>query len=163
MWGRITTRPRSRSSPFGRGGKRWAKNYTRAPSDSIITADGGGSNGPRLRLWKWELQGLANPLEIPISVMRFPPGTSKWNKGEHRLFSFLSQTWRGEPLADYATVVNLIRRTTTRSGLTVKCRLDMRKYPTGRQVTDKEMATIHLVRAPFHGDWNYAIHPNEQN
>jgi len=100
---------------------------------------------------------------FPISVMHFPPGTSKWNKVEHRLFSFISQNWRGEPLADDETVVSLIRRTTTRTGLQVKCRLDMKKYPTGRKVTDEEMAMIHLVRDTFHGDWNYAIHPNEQN
>ena len=126
----------------------------------LITADGGGSNGPRLRLWKWELQRLSNRLGIPVSVMHFPPGTSKWNKVEHRLFSFISQNWRGEPLADYETVVKLIRRTTTRTGLRVKCRLDMRKYPLGRRVTDEEMATINLVSDAFHGEWNYSIKPN---
>ena len=128
----------------------------------LITADGGGSNGSRLRLWKWELQRLSDRLGIPISVMHFPPGTSKWNKVEHRLFSFISQNWRGEPLVDYETVVKLIRRTTTRTGLKVKCRLDMRKYPLGRKVTDEEMATIRLVPDPFHGEWNYSIRPHGQ-
>ena len=124
-----------------------------------ITADGGGSNGSRLRLWKWELQRLSNRLGFPISVMHFPPGTSKWNKVEHRLFSFISMNWRGEPLVDYETVVKWIRRTSTRTGLRVTCRLDMRKYPLGRKVTDKEMASINLVPDRFHGEWNYCVKP----
>ena len=127
-----------------------------------ITADGGGSNGSRLRLWKWELQRLSNRLGFPIAVMHFPPGTSKWNKVEHRLFSFISQNWKGEPLLDYETVVKLIRRTTTKTGLQVKCRLDMRKYPKGRKVTDEEMETVNLVRNDFHGDWNYSIIPHKR-
>jgi transposase len=139
-----------------------AKEYPKA--DRLwITADGGGSNGSRLRLWKWELQRLSNRLGVPISVMHFPPGTSKWNKVEHRLFSFISSNWRGEPLADYETVVNLIRRTATRGGLRVKCRLDMRKYPLGRKVTDEEMASIRLIPDKFHGDWNYSILPNRSS
>jgi len=128
-----------------------------------ITADGGGSNGSRLRLWKWELQRLSDHLGIPISVMHFPPGTSKWNKVEHRLFSFISQNWRGEPLLNYETVVKLIRKTTTRAGLRVKCRLDMRKYPLGRKVTNEEMATVKLTLGKFHGEWNYSIAPHERN
>jgi transposase len=139
-----------------------AKIYPRAKR-LWITADGGGSNGSRLRLWKWELQRLSNRLGFPVSVMHFPPGTSKWNKVEHRLFSFISQNWRGEPLVDYETVVKLIRRTTTQTGLLVKCRLDMRKYPLGRKVTDEEMATVNLVKDAFHGEWNYSIKPNEAN
>jgi hypothetical protein len=128
----------------------------------VITADAGGSNGSRLRLWKWELQRLSDALRLPIAVCHFPPGTSKWNKVEHRLFSFISSNWRGEPLADYATVVNLISRTTTTTGLTVSCRLDRRRYPIGRKVSDKEWATINLLRDEFHGDWNYMVRPRRQ-
>lgn len=129
----------------------------------LITADAGGSNGSRLRLWKWELQRLADELRLPISVCHFPPGTSKWNKVEHRLFSFISSNWRGEPLADYATVVNLISRTTTTTGMTVSCRLDRRRYPIGRKVSDQEWATINLLRDDFHGDWNYTIRPRRRD
>ncbi len=125
----------------------------------LITADAGGSNGSRLRLWKWELQRLSDELRLPIAVCHFPPGTSKWNKVEHRLFSFISSNWRGEPLADYATVVNLISKTTTTTGLKVSCRLDRRRYPIGRKVSDKEWGTINLRRDEFHGDWNYTIRP----
>src|SRR5271157_2656935 len=125
----------------------------------LITADGGGSNGPRLRLWKLELQKLADETGLSISVCHFPPGTSKWNKIEHRLFSFISSNWRGEPLRDYETIVNLIARTTTAKGLKVICRLDRRKYPTGRKVSDQEMQRVNLERNKFHGDWNYVIKP----
>ena len=128
----------------------------------LITADAGGSNGSRLRLWKWELQRLSDELHFPIAVCHFPPGTSKWNKVEHRLFSFISSNWRGEPLADYATVVNLISKTTTTTGLKVSCRLDRRRYPIGRKVSDKEWGTINLLRDDFHGDWNYTIRPRRQ-
>lgn len=128
----------------------------------LITADAGGSNGSRLRLWKWELQRLADALRLPIAVCHFPPGTSKWNKVEHRLFSFISSNWRGEPLADYATVVNLISNTTTTTGLKVACRLDRRRYPVGRKISDEEWATINLRRDEFHGDWNYTIRPHRQ-
>ena len=137
------------------------KEYPRAKR-LLITADGGGSNGSRLRLWKWELQRLADRLELPISVTHFPPGTSKWNKVEHRLFSFISSNWRGEPLTSYETVVKLIRRTTTRSGLRVQCRLDMRRYPLGRKVTDEDMKSIRLIPDTFHGEWNYTITPRQQ-
>lgn len=128
----------------------------------LITADAGGSNGSRLRLWKWELQRLADELRFPISVCHLPPGTSKWNKVEHRLFSFISSNWRGEPLTDYETVVNLIAKTTTITGLKVSCRLDRRRYPVGRKVTDEEWARIALVPDDFHGDWNYTIRPRRK-
>lgn len=128
----------------------------------LITADGGGSNGSRLRLWKLELQNFSDETGLSISVCHFPPGTSKWNKVEHRLFSFISSNWRGEPLRDYETIVNLIARTTTAKGLQVTCRLDRRKYPTGRNVTDEEFKRVNLKRNTFHGDWNYIIHPSTQ-
>jgi transposase len=125
----------------------------------LITADGGGSNGWRLRLWKLELQKLADQTGLSLSVCHFPPGTSKWNKIEHRLFSFISSNWRGEPLRDYETIVNLIARTTTAKGLKVTCRLDRRKYPTGRKITDEEIKQINIERNKFHGEWNYVIKP----
>jgi len=125
----------------------------------LITADGGGSNGSRLRLWKLELQKFADQSGLSLSVCHFPPGTSKWNKIEHRLFSFITSNWRGEPLRDYETIVNLIARTTTAKGLKVTCRLDRRKYPTGRKVSDEEMESINVERNKFHGDWNYVIKP----
>ena len=133
--------------------------YTRT-RELLITADGGGSNGARLRLWKLELQKLADETGLSISVCHFPPGTSKWNKVEHRLFSFISSNWRGEPLRDYETIVNLISRTTTAKGLQVTCRLDRRKYPTGRKVTDEEIEQVNLKRHKFHGEWNYTIYPS---
>jgi hypothetical protein len=125
----------------------------------LITADGGGSNGSRLRLWKLELQKFADETNLSISVCHFPPGTSKWNKVEHRLFSFISSNWRGEPLRDYETIVHLIARTTTAKGLQVTCRLDRRKYPTGRKVTDEEIKRVNLKKNKFHGEWNYTIRP----
>ena len=126
----------------------------------LITADGGGSNGYRLRLWKLELQHLADQTELDIIVCHFPPGTSKWNKVEHRLFSFISSNWRGEPLRDYETIVRLIADTTTAKGLTVTCRLDRRKYPAGRKISDEDMAALNVTPASFHGEWNYTIHPH---
>jgi hypothetical protein len=126
----------------------------------LITADGGGSNGSRLRLWKYELQKFSDETGLSISVCHFPPGTSKWNKIEHRLFSFISSNWRGEPLRDYETIVNLISRTTTAKGLRVTCRLDRRKYPTGRRITNAEFNQVNLKRNTFHGNWNYIIHPS---
>ncbi len=126
----------------------------------LITAAGGGSNGWRLRLWKLELQKFADQTGRCISVCHFPPGTSKWNKIEHRLFSFISSNWRGEPLRDYETVVNLIAKTTTAKGLKVTCRLDRRKYPTGCEVTNAQMERINLERNKFHGEWNYVIKPS---
>ena len=133
--------------------------YGRARS-ILITADAGGSNGSRLRLWKWELQKLADETGRALSVCHFPPGTSKWNKVEHRLFSFISSNWRGEPLRDYETIVHLIARTTTAKGLQVICRLDRRKYATGRRISDEEMKSINLEPDRFHGDWNYVIKPH---
>jgi hypothetical protein len=135
------------------------KLYT-AANELVITADGGGSNGSRLRLWKLSLQALSDETGLDISVCHFPPGTSKWNKVEHRLFSFISSNWRGQPLRDYETIVNLIARTTTAKGLTVTCRLDRREYPTGRKVTDEEFNRVNIQRHTFHGDWNYTIRPN---
>ena len=128
----------------------------------LITADGGGSNGTHLRLWKLELQKFADETLLETAVCHFPPGTSKWNKIEHRLFSFISSNWRGEPLRDYETIVNLIAKTTTAKGLKVVCRLDHRKYPTGRRVTDEEMKALNLKRNRFHGDWNYLIRPHSR-
>jgi len=125
----------------------------------LITADGGGSNGWRLRLWKLALQTFADEIGLPVSVCHFPPGTSKWNKIEHRLFSFISSNWRGEPLRDYETVVKLIAKTTTATGLSVTCRLDRRKYPTGQRVTKGEMQGLNLRPDRFHGEWNYVISP----
>ena len=125
----------------------------------LITADAGGSNGSRLRLWKWELQKFADETGRALSVCHFPPGTSKWNKVEHGLFSFISSNWRGAPLRDYETIVNLIARTTTAKGLTVICRLDRRKYATGRRISDEQMKTVNVDRHRFHGDWNYVIRP----
>jgi len=127
----------------------------------LITADGGGSNGSRLRLWKLELQKLADETQLSLYVCHFPPGTSKWNKVEHRLFSFISSNWRGEPLRDYETVVKLIARTTTAKGLKVTCKLDRRKYPTGRKVSNDEMKRVHIERNKFHGEWNYIIKPGD--
>ena len=116
-----------------------------------------------MRLWKLELQTLADETKLELSVCHFPPGTSKWNKIEHRLFSFISSNWRGEPLRDYVTIVNLIAKTTTAKGLKVVCRLDRRRYPTGRRVTDEEMEAVNLERNRFHGDWNYVIRPTHMS
>jgi hypothetical protein len=127
-----------------------------------ITADGGGSNGYRLRLWKIELQKLADRTGLEIAVCHFPPGTSKWNKVEHRLFSFISSNWRGEPLADYQTIVSLISRTTTAQGLTVQCRLDRRRYAVGKRVSDEQLAGVNLIPCAFHGEWNYTVRPSQK-
>jgi hypothetical protein len=134
------------------------KHYPRAKS-LLITADSGGSNGSRLRLWKWELQKLAQQTGLVISVCHLPPGTSKWNKIEHRLFSFISQNWRGQPLLTHAAIVSLIGATQTKTGLKVRCVLDTRKYPKDKKLTAGQMATIRLRPDEFHGDWNYSILP----
>ncbi|MGO9312866.1 MAG: ISAzo13 family transposase [Syntrophobacteraceae bacterium] len=126
----------------------------------LITADGGGSNGSRVRLWKTELQRLANETGLVVSVCHLPPGTSKWNKIEHRLFSYISQNWRGKPLVSHEVIVNLIASTTTRKGLTVRCELDTNKYPKGTKVTNEELRQVRIIRDQFHGEWNYAIHPS---
>jgi hypothetical protein len=126
----------------------------------VITADGGGSNGYRLRLWKVEIQHFADQTGLAVQVCHFPPGTSKWNKVEHRLFSFITSNWRGEPLRDYETMVRLIAATTTAKGLKVTCRLDRRKYLPGRKVSEEEMAALNITRLRFHGEWNYTIQPH---
>ncbi len=125
----------------------------------LISADGGGSNGSRVRLWKWELQQLADEIGMAITVCHLPPGTSKWNKIEHRLFAWISQNWRGKPLVEYAVIVKLIAATTTKAGLTVECQLDTNHYPTGRKLSDEEMSTLFFVADPFHGEWNYTLFP----
>ena len=125
----------------------------------LITADAGGSNGTRVRLWKWELQQLADETGLEISVCHFPPGTSKWNKIEHRLFSFISQNWRGKPLISHEVIINLIAATTSKTGLEVKSGLDANSYPDGIKISDHQMAELRLRRDTFHGDWNYAVLP----
>jgi hypothetical protein len=125
----------------------------------LITADGGGSNGCRCRLWKVALQHLADVLGLAISVCHFPPGTSNWNKIEHRLFSQIAVNWRGRPLTSHAVVVQLIASTRTATGLQVQAELDVNPYPTGVRVTDRALATVNLRRAEFHGEWNYTISP----
>ena len=127
----------------------------------LVTADAGGSNGSRLRLWKLELQKLADETGLRIAICHFPPGTSKWNKIEHRLFSFISQNWRGKPLTSLQVIVSLIAATTTATGLKVHSELDTASYPSGIKVSDKEIAQINLRRDKFHGDWNYEIHPRK--
>jgi hypothetical protein len=139
-----------------------AKRYPDA-REIFITADAGGSNGYRLHLWKYELQRLADKLGLAIRVSHFPPGTSKWNKVEHRLFSFISINWRGRPLRTYETVVNLIANTTNRGGLVVRARLDRRKYPTGKKVPAKEFKKLNVEPDRWHGDWNYVIRPREKS
>jgi len=136
-----------------------AKAYPRARS-LLIVADSGGSNGSRLRLWKWELQRMADATRLTIQVSHLPPGTSKWNKIEHRLFSFISQNWRGRPLLTHATIVKLIANTRTATGLKVRCILDTRRYPKEVRVTDEQMETVRLKPDAFHGDWNYTIRPH---
>lgn len=127
-----------------------------------ITADAGGSNGPRVRLWKWELQRLANRTGMAITVCHFPPGTSKWNKIEHRLFSHIAMNWRGTPLVSLAAIVSLIASTHSRAGLRVRSEIDRRHYPDGVSVTDAQMATIRLKRHDLHGEWNYTIYPTSR-
>jgi len=124
-----------------------------------ITADGGGSNGSRVRLWKRGLQDLANELGIAIAVHHLPPGTSKWNKIEHRLFSFISMNWKAQPLVSYRVIVDLIGATTTTTGLTVRCELDSNVYQKGIVVSDQEMESLNITRNAFHGEWNYTLHP----
>ena len=124
----------------------------------VITADGGGSNGSRVRLWKRELHRLATEIGVDIKVHHLPPGTSKWNKIEHRLFSYISQNWRAQPLVSYRVIVDLISATTTDTGLKVICELDANTYPKGIAITDQEMDAINITRGEFHGEWNYTIH-----
>ena len=128
-------------------------------SQLLITADGGGSNGYRSRLWKVALQELADDLGLRLKVCHFPPGTSKWNKIEHRLFSFITQNWRGRPLVSHQAIVSLIAATTTQAGLTVKAALDTNHYQTRLKVSDAELGRLHVRPEPFHGDWNYIVSP----
>jgi hypothetical protein len=146
--------------------RRWwqtmgTKRYPRAKR-LMITADGGGSNGYRVRLWKVELQKLADEIKLPITVCHLPPGTSKWNKIEHRLFSFISINWRGKPLRSYRTIVQLIAATTTQAGLTVRAESDENKYPKGVKVSDAQLGAVNLSPHAFHGDWNYTISPSRK-
>ena len=128
----------------------------------MISADGGGSNGYRVRLWKVELQKLADELKVPITVCHLPPGTSKWNKIEHRLFSLITINWRDKPLRSYRTIVQLIAATTTEAGLKVRAELDQNKYPKAVKVSDAQLAAVNLYRHSFHGDWNYTISPSRR-
>ena len=139
--------------------KKGRRNYRNAKT-LTITADSGGSNSYRTRLWKVELQRFSNKTRLVIRVRHFPPGTSKWNKIEHRLFSFISQNWRGKPLITRAVIINLISATKTQTGLKVECVLDKGKYPTGVKISDEQYSKINLERDSFHGDWNYVISPN---
>ena len=129
----------------------------------LITADCGGSNGARVRLWKTELQTLADQTGLSITVAHLPPGTSKWNRIEHRLFAFITQNWRGKPLLTHQVIVQLIASTTTNKGLTVQCGLDKNTYDKGIKISDAEMATINITPADFHGEWNYTIKPRKLN
>jgi hypothetical protein len=145
--------------------RRWwqemgARRFPRA-TQLMITADGGGSNSSRNRLWKVSLQGVSNDLGLALKVCHFPPGTSKWNKIEHRLFCFITKNWRGRPLTSYEVIVNLIGSTTTKSGLTVRAALDTNAYETGIEVSDEQLARVKLTRAKFHGEWNYTIRPRK--
>ena len=126
----------------------------------LITADGGGSNGYRVGLWKMELHNIANELGFPISVCHFPPGTSKWNKIEHHMFSFITQNWRGKPLVSHEVMVNLIGATTTKNGLGIHCELDTNTYPIGRKISKEELEAVNIKRDDFHGEWNYTIYPS---
>src|SRR5438876_3796782 len=135
-----------------------AQRYPSARS-LLITADGGGSNGSRVQLWKLELQKLADELGVPITVCHLPPGTSKWNKIEHRLFSFITGNWRGKPLVSHQVIVQLIAATTTKTGLKVRCQLDENTYPAGVKVSDAEMEAVNITRHDFHGEWNYTVSP----
>jgi len=125
----------------------------------LITADGGGSNGSRVRLWKTELQQLADEMNLEISVCHFPPGTSKWNKIEHRMFSFISRNWRGKPLVSIETIINLIGATKTKKGLTIQTSVDTNEYAKGIKIKDAEIESLALKREAFHGEWNYTLHP----
>ena len=128
-------------------------------TELLITADSGGSNGSRVRLWKVELQRLADETGLELRVCHLPPGTSKWNKIEHRLFSFISQNWRGKPLVSHQVIVDLIAATSTKTGLKVRAQIDSNLYPSGLKVSDKQVAALHIERDAFHGEWNYKILP----
>jgi Rhodopirellula transposase DDE domain len=147
--------------------RRWwkkmgSKRY-RDARELLITADGGGSNGSRCRLWKVALQELAVKLAMPVHVRHFPPGTSKWNKIEHRMFSHITRNWRGRPLQSHEVIIQLIANTTTQAGLKIRAELDKGRYPTGISVSDAQLAALNLKRADFHGEWNYTLLPNQRN
>lgn len=147
-------------------GRWWRKMGSSAypqASELLVTADSGGSNSSRNRLWKVELQKLANRTGLTITVCHFPPGTSKWNKIEHRMFSFITQNWRGKPLLDHAAIVNLIGSTQTKEGLEIRCELDTKTYPKGIKVSDTQLEKVKLTKHKFHGDWNYTIYPNKKS
>ena len=144
---------------IGRWWKKMGSTRYRHARELLICADGGGSNGSRSRLWKVALQELAIKLRMPIHVCHLPPGTSKWNKIEHRMFSHISRNWRGRPLVSHDVIVQLIANTTTQAGLRIRAELDTGQYPTGISVTDAELAALNLKRADFHGDWNYTLLP----
>lgn len=143
--------------------RRWWNNMGKAnypkAKQIVITADGGGSNGSRVRLWKTQLQDFCNEIGIPVVVSHFPPGTSKWNKIEHRLFSYISMNWRGKPLTSFEAVLNFISSTTTSKGLTVKAEIDLNEYPKGIKISDAQMRMIDISRDEFHGEWNYTLRP----
>jgi transposase len=145
--------------------RRWWQNVGKAlyptSKELLIIADGGGSNGARNRLWKIQLQQFATEADLTISVCHLPPATSKWNKIEHRLFSYISINWRGKPLTSFETVIELISHTTTKQGLTVTAVKDTNIYPTGIKVSDEDLATLNIMRETFHGDWNYTMQPQE--
>jgi hypothetical protein len=145
--------------------RRWWRKMGRSAyaqaSHLLITADSGGSNSARNRLWKIELQKMANQTGLTITVCHFPPGTSKWNKIEHRMFSFITKNWRGKPLTDRATIVSLIGSTQTKEGLKIRCELDVNDYPQGIKVSDEQLEKVRLRKHKFHGDWNYTIYPSK--
>jgi len=132
-------------------------------TELMITADGGGSNGSRVRLWKLELQKLSNEIGIPITVCHLPPGTSKWNKIEHRMFSYITMNWRGRPLVSHEVIINSIANTKTKTGLRIKAELDTNSYPLGVKVSDEQLRQVNIDRADFHGEWNYTISPQNQS
>jgi len=145
-------------------GRWWRKMGTQQyvnATDLLIIADGGGSNGSRLRLWKVSLQKIADEIQLKISVCHLPPGTSKWNKIEHRMFCHITQNWRGKPLVSHEVMVSLIGSTTTRKGLKIRAELDENGYRTGIKISDNEMAEVNIERDNFHGEWNYKIYPRK--
>jgi transposase len=147
------------TAAIGRWWKRMGRPRHRHATELLIMADGGGSNGSRCRLWKVALQDLADQLQMPIRVCHFPPGTSKWNKIEHRMFCHITQNWRGRPLVSHEVIVNLIANTATQNGLKIKAELDHREYPTGKKVSAAELQDLNLKPHSFHGDWNYTVSP----
>ena len=147
---------------IGRWWKKMGRKRYPNAKELLITADGGGSNGSRCRLWKVALQGLADRLGLAIHVCHFPPGTSKWNKIEHRMFCHITQNWRGRPLVSHEVIVHLIANTVTQQGLKIRAELDRRCYPAGIKVTDEQLAQVNLQRHGFHGDWNYTIQPTKR-